>query len=628
MVDISSLNANQLRAVNWGNGPLMVLAGPGSGKTSVLAHRIARIVKESADESFRILGLTFTNKAATEMRRRVRILVPNAEERVNLTTYHSFSTAILRQHGHHLGISPSFSILTHDIERMVVLDEAIASTGTDIEYDNKYLLSYVTTLMSRNISVDMATESLQNESPDRAQQIGEIYGRYRQLMIKNNELDFDGLIAEALRLLTDTHAADLIRRIYPYVCVDEFQDTSLAEYQLLCEIVDPITKNLFVVADDDQTIYEWNGASQDRLTQLREQFGMTVYELPENYRCPSDVVKMANSLIVNNPGHHKAESIACKPSGRVRVMTFDTAEEEVDWIVQDIAKMPADSRRNCAILARTRKTLKQVAAALEARGIRAHLYARKDEFANERMVWLHSVIRLANSRQDTEQLRRVCKSFSILEGVDLITPNIVFDATTRDDDYLCAWLRVALREDLDTPTRSFLEESIPKLIDRLDVESFVSDCFAWFEQRQKVEPAPDYAEYCEERNAWDTLVKEATEEMGQEQMTLRALLDQIDLRSKEPPIRKDAIPCCTIFASKGREFDHVYLIRLVEDELPVWWAVKEGDKSRKMQEERRICFVAITRTQKSLTITYPRDISGYAKSPSRFLAEMGLPIRT
>ena len=630
MVGMSSLNANQFRAVNWGAGPLLVLAGPGSGKTDVLTHRIARLIEESAEESFHILGLTFTNKAATEMRRRVNALVPNADERVNLTTYHSFSAAILRQHGHHLGIRPDFAILSQEAERMAVLDKAVEGAGLAHAdgYDSKRLLPLVTRLTARNVPADAAAESLLRELPDSARQIGEIYGRYRRLMIENNELDFGGLVAEALRLLTETAAGKLVRRIYPYVCVDEFQDTSLAEYQILCRIVDPATKNLFVVADDDQIIYEWNGASPGRLKELQKHFGMAVLNLPENYRCPADVVKMANSLIANNPSHHKAESVASKPVGQdqvVRVMAFNTTKEEADWIAKDIAELPVDLRRKCAVLGRTRKALEQVVAALKEQGMHGHLYVRKDEFANDRMVWLHSVIRLADSRQDGEQLRRVCESFYALEGADLITADIVSEAMIGGGDYLRAWLRAVLREELDTATRSFLESSMPRLADRLDVWGFIQNCFVWFKQRQKADPAPDYeTEYSEEKGVWDTLVAEATEEIGREQMTLSALLQQIDLRSKEPPAPEGSIPCYTIFASKGMGFDHVYLIRLAEDELPSWWAVKEGDESREMQEERRVCFVAVTRTKKSLTLTYPLNISGYQKKPSRFLAEMGV----
>ncbi len=630
MVDVSSLNTNQLMAVNWGRGPILVLAGPGSGKTRVLTYRIARLIEESVGENFHILGLTFTNKAAAEMRRRVSNLVPNADERVNLTTFHAFSVSILRQHGHHLGIRPDFAILSQDMERLAVLDDAISRSGVahSEDYSSKRLLPLVTRMTEQNVAVDTAAEFLQVELHDNARQIGDVYAHYRRLMIENNELDFSTLVAEALRLLAEPVGARLIRRIYPYVCVDEFQDTSFAQYQLLRKIVDPTTKNLFVVADDDQTIFEWSGASVMRLKTLQDHFGATVLELPENYRCPSGVVGMANNLITNNPSHNKGDSVSGKPDGPdhvIRVREFDTAEEEADWVAKDIAERSAGSQDVYTVLARTRIALEQVVAALNKHGLHGHLHVNKKEFANDRMVWLHSVLRLANSRQDGVQLSRVCKSFYDLEGVNLIVADIVSEAIIMDGDYLNAWTRATLRGNLDSTTRVFLETSIPKLTNNLDVQRFVQDCFEWFECRQKVDPAPDYEiDYKEERGVWNALVDEVVDDIGREQVTLSALLQHIDLRSKEPPVPEGAIPCYTIYASKGMEFDHVYLIRLAEGELPHWRAVKKGGESRQMQEERRVCFVAITRTQKSLTLTYPLNVSGYVKKPSRFLAEMGI----
>ena len=622
----NSLNANQLRAVKWCDGPLLVLAGPGSGKTRVLTHRMARIISESAGESFRILGLTFTNKAAAEMRRRVRELVADVDGRINLTTYHSFSADILRQHGHLLGIRPDFDILTQDAERRAVLDEAISSAEVDSGYDSRRLLPLVDRLIEHNVAPNEAARFLHEEMPDDAQPIGEIYGHYRRLMIEGGELDYVGLVAEAHRLLTNTAVAGLIRTIYPYICVDEFQDTSLAEYRLLCELVDPDTRNLFVVADDDQTIYEWNGADPERLQHLRQRFGMHILELPENYRCPPRVVEMANRLIANNPLHAKADSVASRPveaDQMVRTREFETAEEEVKWVAKDIAGRPVSERAECAVLARNRWALEQIVNALETRGIQGHLHVRKNEFANDRMVWLHSALRLANSRQDSEQMRRVCKSFDTLEGTNTIPDAIIAIAMMGDKDYLRAWTRAVLRENLDSTTRSFLEEGMTGLADKLDFRGFIRDCFRWFEQRQESSPAPDYDAYCMERAVWGGLVEEATSDVPYERMTLSALLQQIDLRSKEPPAPPGAVRCYTIFASKGLEFDHTYLVRMAEGELPDWRAAKKGAASREVCEERRICFVAITRTLKSLTLTWPLSMSGHRKEPSRFLVEMG-----
>ena len=630
MVDVSSLNVNQLKAVNWEEGPLLVLAGPGSGKTRVLAYRIARLMEESAGKSFRILGLTFTNKAAKEMRERVRGLVPNADERVHLTTFHTFSATILHQHGHHLGIRPGFAILPQEADRMAVLNNAMSRAGIEhpVDHTDKRLLSLVTRMTKNNTPVDTDVEPPQGDSRYSAQQIRNVYTHYRQLMIENNELDFDALIAEALRLLSKPGKANLIRRIYPYICVDEFQDTTLAQYDILCKIVNLSTKNLFVVADDNQTIYEWQGASLMRLKSLREDFDTKVLELPANYRCPPGVVGMANTLIAHNSHHHKVDSVSGKsdsPDHTIRVRAFDTTEEEVDWVAKDIAERHTGSKDVYAVLARTHKALEQVAAALSKHGLCVHSPASKNEFANERMVWLHSILRLANSRQSGIQLHRVCRSFCALEGVNLDMSDVLSEAVIMKGDYLSAWARVALQRNLDSTTRMFLQTSMPKLTDKLDVQDFVQDCFEWFEQRQEVNSDPDYeTDYKEERDVWDALVHEAVGNIGREQVTLSALLQHIDLHPKEPPIPAGAIRCYTIHASKGMEFHHVYLIRLAEGELPSWQAVKEGDASSKMQEERRVCFVAITRTQKSLTLTYPLSISDYEKKPSRFLSEIGI----
>lgn len=623
MMEVPLLNENQTKAVNWNDGPLLVLAGPGSGKTRVLTHRVGRIIRETAGKSFHILGLTFTNKAAAEMSKRVAALVPDSAGRVNLTTYHSFSAAILRQHGHLLDISPDFVVLSQDADRLDLLKDAIDDVG-GAEYDSRRLLPLISRLTDQNVAADKAAEYLRENMDEDASRIGMIYGHYRQLMIKHNALDYGGLVAEALNLLANAAVRELIRDIYQYVCVDEFQDTSMAEYELLRSVVNPRTKNLFVVADYNQAIYEWKGADSRRLEQIRQHFDMDILNLPENYRCPSSVVEMSDRLIANNHGGMPSVD-GDMAYNAVRVMEFATAEEETEWIAKDIEARSVSERARCTILARNRRPLEQVVAALKARDIRAHLHAAKSEFSNERMVWMYSALKLANARQDCRQLRSMCRSFNSLENTNLIDTDIASVAMLSDGDYLRAWVRAALREELEPATKSFLEGAMHNLVDRLDFRSFIKDCFEWFERRQKSASAPDYDEYCAENAVWRGLVNDAA--LGRDQ-TLSSLLQQIDRRSKEPPAPEGAIHCYTVFASKGMGFDHTYLIRLTEDELPDWRAVKQGGQSREMAAERRVCFVAITRTQKTLTMTYPLEIAGRRKNPSRFLAEMGMARQT
>ena len=636
MVDLSTLNANQTQAVNWTDGPLLVLAGPGSGKTRVLTYRIARLVEDTPAKPFRILGLTFTNRAAAEMTKRIEQLVPNARSRILLTTFHSFCVELLRQHGHQIGLSPDFTILPQTVDREAVLEEAIEDARKeypDVVYRGEQLLPIINRLLDDCVTADNVQTELSKRNVHNASAIGAIYIKYRRSMLENNQLDFGCLIAETLGLLErNPPIRRLINRIYSYVCVDEFQDTNLAQYRILSNIIDPATKNVFVVADDDQIIYQWNGADPKRLQALCEDFGVTVLQLPENYRCPPQVVEVANKLINYNVGRasDKASLIAHKfgdDHDVIRVESFKSFDDEANWVASDIASHPPNERNDCVVLARTRKLLQPIVNALEAVGVPAYIAVRKDEFLSNQLIWLHSVLRLANARQDREHLRRVCKSFFELAGINLQARDIISEAAAAEGDYLRAWQRTALsRVQFDPHTRELLERYFPPLLDQLDCWTFIKAAFKWFEELPEVGSRSDAneSEFIEESVTWHELMAEVVGEFGRDQVTLNVLLQGLDLRSKTPSPPRGAIACYTIHAAKGTEFHHVYLVGMVEDQLPSYWAVKKGDASHEIQEERRNCFVAITRVQSSLTLTYAYEVFGWKKAPSRFLKEMEL----
>lgn len=635
MIDLSTLNDNQLEAVKWGEGPLLVLAGPGSGKTRVLTLRVACLIEGTPEKHFRILGLTFTNKAAAEMRERIAVLVPNAVERTLLTTFHSFAADLLRQHGHHIGLKPDFTILAQDADRHALLDEAIEQAGArSIGQSSERLLPLVTRLTENDIAPDQATQVLDSGSFGEFETLALVYKLYRSLMIERNALDFSGLIAEALGLLgNNVGVRKQIQRVYPYVCIDEFQDTNLSQYKMLQHLVNPNTKNLFVVADDDQIIYQWNGASPERLQALHEDFEMKLLQLPENYRCPPAVVGIANKLIGNNFRRFvgKGNLTAHKTTSGdpvISVRRFPRFPEEADWIAKTVAKLPPKQRGKCVVLGRTRKLLEQVVDSLHNNGVEGYLAARKNEFESASLQWLHSGLRLANSRSSRDDLRRLCKSFFTLEGIELNVKDIISHASAGNGDYLRSWAVAALnREHLSNTAEMLIRESlVPILLERLDFWQFQMNAFTWLDQL----PASAwhangaYDEYEEEKATWHQLVNEISGQYGKQEITLHLLLQELDLRSKTPIPPKDAIPCFTIHASKGMEFEHVFLIGLVEDQLPSWAAINKGDASREMQEERRNCFVAITRAQETLTVTYSDHIQNWNKKPSRFLFEMGL----
>ena len=631
---LESLNNSQRIAVEWNAGPLLVLAGPGSGKTRVLTFRIARLLEQSPGARFRVLGVTFTNKAASEMRNRIDALVSEGRERALLTTFHSFAADILRQHGTHVGLKPDFTILSQVADRQAILSDSIkAARRVNDEFDPtaEQLLPAIDRLLDECVSPDQALRWLGRQPY--ANDVAAIYQEYRSRLIEANQMDFGLLLALAVELLEQKRAiAKQIQRTYTSVCVDEFQDTNAAQYRLLVQLVPETNQDLFVVADDDQIIYQWNGANPQRLVELRRRFAMQVVQLPENYRCPPEVITLANNLIRHNDDRapDKQELTARKVANgrsRVTVLEFPEFQGELSWISERIDGLPKETQAECVILARTRRLLEKAVEALTAKGIPSYIATRKNEFASAPLRWLHAMLRLANARQDREQLRRVCKAFYPLEGIELRVEDVVARAAVESGDYLRALIAAACeRQELEAGTRGLLEHTAATLLDRLDHWTFVRRAVEWLvsvQSRGAAVPDGTFDEFEEELETWRMLESEITEGILLSDMPLHRFLQELDLRSKDRPVPAGAVRCLTIHASKGMEFRHVFLMGLVEDQLPSWAAVKKGPNSHEMREERRNCFVAITRAEDTLALTYSTRYFGFPKNPSRFLAEMG-----
>lgn len=639
MLDLTSMNENQREAVLWDKGPLLVLAGPGSGKTRVLTNRIVRILEESKDQHFRILALTFTNKAAAEMRSRVEELVPNLLSRVRLTTFHSFAAELLQQHGNHLSFRPDFQILSNDSDREALLDDVLGQLRKNLSYSlpehfkSAQLLPAITRLLDRCVPPEQAEALLQQSNVENAIPLAQVYAAYREALRSTNSLDFPSLIAESLDLLSKhSFLVKHIRKVYKHILVDEFQDTNHSQYQILSLLTNPDPFTLFVVADDDQIIYQWNGASPKRIQSLREDFGVSELQLPENYRCPPLVVELANALIEKNlnrsAGKKPLKAVKQGEGGDVvRVFSFNDIDEEAEWIAQDIAQKNNQDRSECAVLARTKKLLDFVGKKLEEAGVPVYFAARKDEFKSAPLRMLHAILRLVNSNQDKQSLARLSKAFYELEGISIELAPVLSRASADGQDLLRSWLdEVKCRDALEERTRNLLDVGIKPLLTSLNYKIFVDNFFKWAEACQTGSQQDEsiFNEFEEEREVWFQILSDITKKFEGEEVSLHQLLHELDLTSKTPPKPPEAIPCFTIHASKGMEFGHVYLMGLVEDQLPSWAAVKKGDNSFEMQEERRNCFVAITRAQKSLTLTFASQVFGWRKNPSRFLAEMGI----
>jgi DNA helicase-2/ATP-dependent DNA helicase PcrA len=636
--DWNQLSPIQQKAASWNEGPLLVLAGPGSGKTRVLTCRIGRLIAESEDKNFRILALTFTNKAADEMRIRVNQYVPGKENRVFLGTFHSFCADVLRQHGTHISIKPNFEIYSLDSDLQEIAQDAmddLNDSHEDIHMSRASVLSSLQHLKSNMIFPENCISQYRNR------QFGEIierlYRAYDQQMMKRNVLDFDSLIINVYKLFSKFPAfARHYRTVYPYICIDEFQDTNKAQYMLLESLLGDSHRNLFIVADDDQIIYQWNGASYDRLKLFKEKYNPELLQLPMNYRCPSEIVELANRLIQYNasrtPDKEPLQSFFKeKNKNTVRLLEGNpTSNDEVQAVACDINTLHSREPSSVVILARNRKLLESAEQALAEEGLKAIILQRKNEFQSKPFIWLHSILRLANNTRDKRRLEYLCGSYEELTGTGINPDDVVAITEEKNYGYLQNWVSLTRNKNNNIMEKEILSIITQNLVETINIRTFCDKAIKWLdeitatsgetEDRLQEEAFPGYEN---EKRVWEELMREIIQSLGDE-LSLEAFLQHLQMYSKEPLPSDDSVRLMTIHGSKGKEFRHVYLIGMVEDELPSFQSIKKGEKSPEMEEERRNCFVAITRTMETLTLSYAEKYRGWAKKPSRFLFEMGM----
>jgi DNA helicase-2/ATP-dependent DNA helicase PcrA len=615
------LNENQHAAVDWNEGPLLVLAGPGSGKTLVLTCRAARLLQD--DENASILALTFTKNAAKEMRTRLDKLVGSHAENVHVCTFHSFAVDILRQHGSHVGIKPDFSILTTVEDRLLVLEEVISSLKFDtssLPSDRKNLLFLLERLFRESYDGKSNVAGMISTPV----WIPKLFCAYCDNLKLNNRLDFNGLLFFARKLLLENKGVVRLTQLaWKYICVDEFHDTNRAQYDLLCLLVNKHNPNLFVVADEDQIMYQWNGASPERLLSLKEDFGMHVLQLPENFRCPPDIIQLANNLISHNEIRSKAKKplVARKKPSNSSVLTlseFATNEEEVQKIPV-IIKKEGWKPDDCVVLARLNNLLQEAAKALKDNGFVPYIPLRKNEFESPSVFWMNSILRLANARHDREFLRRICVSWKEFTGELIETEDVEAAATLSGEDFLRTWVDIALSKEKAKKRNGLLSKIQQDLVNKL---SFIDILEYFFTQKWMDDELEN-----EDIEIWKNFHSGLLNEHSLENITLNLYLQEMDLQSKTSIRSPDSVSCLTVHGAKGLEFKHVFLIGMADAIFPSYQAVKKGHKSSEIEEERRNCFVAITRVEETLNVSYAENYNGFSKRPSRFIEEMGLPLK-
>lgn len=624
-IALTKLTDIQRDAVAWDGGAMLVLAGPGSGKTQVLTCRIARLLDGGRDKSFRVLALTFTNKAADEMKERVANFVPGLEERANIGTFHSFCGQVLRQHGIHLGIKPDFAIYSQDNDRKAVLEDALKRAGMDVQAVR--YLSLIDRMKTMLIEPKDAESRLTRTTDAHA--IALTYQSYEDELRRLNVLDFNSLIFEAHRLFSNFPAiAVRYRRSYPYWLLDEFQDTNDAQYRLIRAMAGQDFKNVFAVADDDQIIYQWNGASFRQIQRFRADFAPQLIQLPTNYRCPPAIVTAANRLVAYNVQRTEAKKplVAGKKELKlpehehIQLRTYDSDEVEAEEIAKEIAARGKSQWGQTTVLARTRALLERMQKALQAQQVPAVIAQRRDDFLSAEVRWLVACLVETVRPLDRRNMAVLVDAFNRFAEIQVAVGQVLSDAEASGLAYLRVWADAARREVGDRSPLLKLIDAASRL-EPASARKIADEILAEFaNQVAGSDPDPDLAE---DLAAWREISNDIGKHFGRN-ITLDEFLQQLQLRSKDPSPQPNTVALMTVHGAKGREFDFVYLIGLAEDILPSFQSRQKGDGSPEMEEERRNCFVAITRAKESLILSRANTYRGWRKQPSRFLVEMGL----
>ena len=624
-ISLGQLTDIQRRAVDWDDGAMLVLAGPGSGKTRVLTCRVARLLDSSPDQRFRILGLTFTNKAADEMRTRVTALVPGLEGRANIDTFHGFCAQVLRQHGVHLGINPDFAIYSRPEDRWAVLKDAIdRDLGQEWKYENFRPLPLIDHLKTRLVEPNAAEEHLKAKNgatAEDASRVAHAYLLYEKELRRINALDFNSLILDAYRLFAYPAMVRQYQRAYRYWLIDEFQDTNAAQYKLLRRMAGEDFHRVFAVADDDQTIFEWNGANVHRITDLVEDFSCEVVQLPTNFRCPPRIVEAANRLVVYNTRRmaSKTAAVSVPSSGedQMRCREFDTDQDEVDGIADEIAHMDSADRGQTAVLARTRSLLKEMLKALERNDVPAAIAMRQDDFLSPQMRWLVACLKQIDRPLDLRNMAVLVEAFGNFGPSPLEWDELVSQSESNGVTCLSLWLDAVHEAEMPDPVAEVVDVIASLSAGSIKLSAALGRTIDSFTGN---EPDDDLQD---DLSAWRRIRRKISDAHGSASLDLVRLLQELEFRSKEPVPAPGTVSLTTIHGAKGREFETVYLIGLAEGVLPSWHSVQKGDGSAALEEERRGCFVAITRAEKRLILSRARSYGGWQKEPSRFLGEMG-----
>lgn len=615
------LSESQRAIVEGDRGAIVVVASPGSGKTTLLAHRIKHYL-ESRRGFGRVLAVTFTSVAAQHLRTRVvELCGQELASFVDASTFHGFATRLLNQHGSHLGLVPGFLLANEIEDRIAIASEAVTELNgiSPSASDSLRIANEIARFNER--------ASTESQAGDGGDGIKRLAGRYRELSLQYNQLDFSLLIFLATELLRSVPpVAEVLRATYQLICVDEFQDTNDAQFELLKLLVGKQTDGLLLLADQDQVIYGWNGASPERLKEAVTEFDARTVVLPTSYRCPSRIVDVADLLIRHNSNRFTDSRLrSSRPNtGEVNVRKFTTNVTEVaeltEYAEQSLKSSPTEST---ALLCRTRKMADAVLAFAQQRGLHAALRMGRAEFVSAPVVLIRSVLRSAARSDDRAAFRATVATLELITGRSWDRNEILQRSAAEDLPPLAVLFQIAKSRAISAPFHDLSQYVLESLIERGEYRALGTLVFNWCDYLLETAADRIWADdYLDEKELFGD-VERRLKGLHSDGISLGEFVAALESESR-PALAAGGLSVLTVHGAKGLEFDNVIVPGLSDGRFPSYFAVKAGSDSDGMREERRSLYVAMTRARKRVVLSYAMSYDGRSTEPSRFLREMEL----
>jgi len=629
---IESLNETQREAVFATEGPCLIFAGAGSGKTRVLTHRIAHLINDCGVAPWRILAVTFTNKAAGEMKERLGRMIGERVGDLWVGTFHAICVRILRRDGRRIGIAPNFAIADESDQRTIMRDVL-----HELDVDERQLtpgacLAEVSRAKNKLLSVEQYEETATSFYSER---LAAVYRTYQQHLRRNNALDFDDLIGCTIELLeSDAETRARYQERFEYVLVDEYQDVNHAQYRLV-KLLGGGHENVTVVGDDDQSIYSWRGSDFQLILRFEHDFpGARIFKLERNYRSTNAILTAANELVANNRLRHPKRLYTKRDGGEpVICYAAESERDEARYVCQRIRDMVAEegrSYREVLVLYRTNAQSRVFEEAFLAEGIPYRVVGGVGFYNRQEVKDAMSYLRFIANPADAVAFKRIVNVPR--RGIGQTTVTQLTDAAVaegraigeaiEDESFL---QRAASRKAKELGRFAFLVRDLRGLIDQRSITELLVAVLEesgylrelqgeqTAEARSRIENLEELvsvAKQFEETNRGATL---------DDFLTNIALITDLDRMDDE----NDRVTLMTLHAAKGLEFPIVFLTGLEEGIFPHNRALSE---QQECEEERRLAYVGLTRAMERLTLSYAqrRTVFGntYAYPPSRFLSEM------